>query len=67
MDTRSPHLCSGLTTEALPLPTCSDCRTQGNWLEETEGHGESPGAPSPLPFALSVQPGHLGSFLFTGS
>lgn len=39
----------------------------GNWVEETEGHGENPGAPSPLPFALSVQPGQLGSFLFTGS
>ena len=27
MDTRSPHLCSGLTTEAPPLPTCG---TQAN-------------------------------------
>lgn len=39
----------------------------GNWVEETEDHGESPGAPSPLHFALSVQRGQLGSFLFTGS
>ena len=39
----------------------------GNWVEETEDHGESPGAPSPLHFALSVQRGQLGSFLFTCS